>query len=143
MHTFLALVLIFDWVTVTDTVTVPEPLPPRLAFVPQGRPVAPTPEAIPHAERVVPSLRGAASWYDWRPGEGAAGPKLRTLLGRDWRGQTVVVCGDNDCIPVRLTDWCQCYRNEPRERVIDLDVRSFSRLAPASAGLVHVTIHTH
>ena len=106
-----------------------------------ARPVIEAPQPMPHAERVESPLRGTASWYEWHPGEGAAGPQLRAQLGKDWRGQTVVVCGDNAvCIPVRLTDWCQCYRNEPRERVIDLDVRSFEKLAPASAGLVHVTV---
>lgn len=106
-----------------------------------ARPVVPAPEPVAQTERIVPVLSGVASWYDWRPGEGAAGPQLRDLLGKDWRGQTVSVCVGADCIPVRLTDWCQCYRNEPRERVIDLDVRSFSELAPASAGLTNVTIH--
>jgi hypothetical protein len=86
------------------------------------------------------TLTGRASWYDYVRGGAAAGPKLRKMLGKDWRGQRVQVCGKASCIRVTLSDWCQCYKGEKRERIIDLDVRSFAKLAPTSAGIVKVTV---
>jgi rare lipoprotein A (peptidoglycan hydrolase) len=83
---------------------------------------------------------GTASWYDWHPRQAAAGPRLRALLGRDWRGSVVRVCVGTRCLPVRLTDWCQCYKGTIRERVIDLDDRAFAALAPLSRGLVKVKV---
>ena len=79
-------------------------------------------------------LTGVASWYSYHEGQAAAGPALRRMLGKDWRGQTVTVCRLSTCIRVRLTDWCGCYGS----RVIDLDDADFSRLAPLSRGLVRV-----
>ena len=77
------------------------------------------------------SASGHATWYRWHPGEAAAGPALRRALGR-WRGRVVHVNG----IPVRLTDWCQCYGS----RLVDLDVRTFARIASPSRGVVKVTV---
>ena len=85
-------------------------------------------------------LTGTASWYDYVPGGAAAGPALRSALGKGWRGQTVSVCAEGDCVRVMLSDWCQCYWKQPRERLIDLDVRSFARLAPTSRGVIKVTV---
>ena len=95
-----------------------------------------------------PSVAGRASWYHWRPGEAAAGPALRALLGPNWRGRTVLVsqrtCNGTSCSTttskVRLTDWCQCYRGEARERLVDLDRRTFALFASPSRGLVRITI---
>lgn len=93
-------------------------------------------------------VEGRASWYDYLPGQAAAGPALRAQLG-DYEGRTVIVCVHPSvkrtwskpvCQLVRLTDWCQCYRGEARERLIDLDRRTFARLVPPSRGLVHVTV---
>jgi hypothetical protein len=51
------------------------------------------------------------------------------------------VCNQSDvCVTVVLTDWCQCYKGERRERIIDLDVRSFAALAPTWRGLTKVTV---
>jgi hypothetical protein len=90
------------------------------------------------------TLRGTASWYDWHPREAAAGPALRAALGPDWRGQVVTVCRIAEtvaaCAKVTLTDWCQCYRGEDRERIIDLDRATFALFAPPSAGIVTVTV---
>lgn len=84
------------------------------------------------------AVRGTATWYDWKPREAAAGPGLRRAIGRDWRGSWVRVCVDGiDCIAVKLTDWCGC----PRGRVIDLDRRSFARLAAPSRGVIPVTVY--
>lgn len=80
---------------------------------------------------------GTASWYRWHGGEAAAGPALRSALGPHWRGQVVRVCAGPRCIPVRLTDWCQCLGT----RLVDLDSRSFARLAPLRQGILSVTIH--
>jgi hypothetical protein len=40
-------------------------------------------------------------------------------------------------IPVVLTDWCAC---QPPSRLIDLDWRTFARIARQTAGVVRVTI---
>ena len=98
-----------------------------------------TPDASPVVEgsmEVVASVTGTASWYRYVPGQAAAGPRLRALLGPGWRGMTVRVNG----IPVRLTDWCQCYQGRPDERVVDLDARTFARLAQLGIGLVVVEV---
>lgn len=88
------------------------------------------------------SVSGLASWY-CRPGVSictsgypasgkyaAAGPSLRAAFGGEsWRGKSVTVCAGGTCISgVRLIDWCQCYRNEPHEKVLDLYYSVFSRL---------------
>ena len=83
------------------------------------------------------ALRGTATWYAYRIGQAAAGPALRAYLGRNWRGRTVVVWTGSRHITVRLTDWCWCPRGN---RLIDLDVRSFRRLASPSRGILSVTV---
>ncbi len=143
------------------TATTPRPAPapvtgwgpvvvdPGLAEAPRTSPVA-SPSPVVAATGVVPQptngptpnvsparLSGIASWYRYVPGQAAAGPRLRALLG-NWRGRTVTVNG----IPVRLTDWCQCFEGQPDERLIDLDSRTFAQLAPLSRGLVAVDIDT-
>ena len=97
----------------------------------------PTPKPTP-APRLGDSLRGYASYY-CRAGVspctvnypdvggvqayGAAGPKLRAALGSGWRGSVVYVDG----IRVKLIDWCQCYKGESSEKLIDLYYDVFSR----------------
>ena len=76
------------------------------------------------------SISGNASWYcragvsictvNYPDTSGfdayaAAGPRLRAALG-DWRGRIVYVDG----IRVKLIDWCQCYKGEPKEKLLDL-----------------------
>jgi rare lipoprotein A (peptidoglycan hydrolase) len=39
-------------------------------------------------------------------------------------------------VTVKLSDWCAC----PNGRVIDLDVRSFARLADPSRGVITVEV---
>jgi rare lipoprotein A (peptidoglycan hydrolase) len=51
----------------------------------------------------------------------------------------VQVCASR-CVTVRLTDSCQCYRGETRERLIDLSDDAFARLAPLSRGVIRVTV---
>jgi hypothetical protein len=85
------------------------------------------------------SIEGRASWYAADGNIAAAGPELRDRLGKGWRGTAVQVCAGR-CVVVRLTDWCQCYRGERRERVIDLSDDAFARLAPLSTGVVRVTV---
>ncbi len=81
-------------------------------------------------------LTGIATWYRWRIGQAAAGPRLRAALGRYWRGKYVTVTSGTHHVRVRLTDWCGCSWG----RVIDLDSRSFARLTRLSAGIVSVRI---
>ncbi|CAB4174196.1 hypothetical protein UFOVP1028_21 [uncultured Caudovirales phage] len=119
------------------------PEAPTTRPVPQPSPVVATdllssqPTNVPEANVSPARLSGIASWYRYVPGQAAAGPRLRALLG-NWRGRTVTVNG----IPVRLTDWCQCFEGQPDERLIDLDSRTFAQLAPLSRGLVAVDIDT-
>jgi hypothetical protein len=83
-------------------------------------------------------LRGPASWYCragvspctyTHPDLGgfdayaAAGPKLRAAIGPGWRGSIVWVDG----IRVRLIDWCQCYKGEPQEKLLDLYYDVYAR----------------
>jgi hypothetical protein len=93
--------------------------------------VVPVPTPTPKAPNTGHSLRGNASYYCWAgsspctadypDGSGfdayaAAGPKLRAALGSGWRGRIVSVDG----IAVKLIDWCQCYKGEPNEKLLDL-----------------------
>lgn len=63
----------------------------------------------------------------------AAGGEIR--IGA-WRGRSVQVCSGGRCITVRLIDWCAC----GGARIIDLYSDAFRRLAPLSAGGIHVTV---
>lgn len=97
-------------------------------------------ELKPQPVRATGGLVGKASWYDYIPGHAAAGPKLRSMLGKDWRGSKVSVCKGETCIRVTLSDWCQCYKGERRERIIDLDVRAFAALDSPGAGITEVRV---
>jgi hypothetical protein len=94
-----------------------------------------SPETKPVLRPSMRGISGWATWYRWHPGEAAAGPGLRAFLGANWRYQSVTVCA-GVCVRVRLTDWCAC----PGGRVVDLDSRSFARLAPLSQGIVSVSV---
>ena len=111
--------------------------PPHMETAPPR--VQPAAQAQTEA-RPAPRLVGRASRYAYVRGGAAAGPQLRAWLGPDWRGQKVSVCIGTDCVSVTLSDWCQCYKGERKERVIDLDDRSFAALAPLWKGVVRVTI---
>jgi len=85
-------------------------------------------------------LGGWATWYD--DGDGlyaAAGPVLRDVLGKGWRGQRVTVCADA-CVRVVLSDWCACGERHGDPTLLDLSPAAFRRLAPLSAGIVRVSI---
>jgi len=105
--------------------------PPTASIAPRA---TPQPTKPPRAV-----LRGLASFYDWHSGEAAAGPALRAFLGPKWRGQRVRVCASR-CLSLVISDWCQCLRGKPDERIIDLARSDFALLAPLSQGLVRVTI---
>jgi rare lipoprotein A (peptidoglycan hydrolase) len=90
------------------------------------------------------SATGSATWYcktgvsachHSYPGGlyAAAGPELRV---GNWRGRHVQVCGNGHCVNVTLIDWCACGGNH----IIDLYSDAFTRLAPLSAGAVHVKV---
>ena len=114
---------------------------PTTRPVPQPSPVVATdvlpslPTNVPEANVSPARLSGIASWYRYVPGQAAAGPRLRAMLG-NWRGRSVTVNG----LRIVLSDWCQCHEGQPDERLIDLDSRTFSQLAPLSRGLVVVEI---
>jgi hypothetical protein len=63
----------------------------------------------------------------------AAGSEIR--IG-NWRGRTVKVCGNGNCVYVKLIDWCACGGS----RIIDLYHDAFSRLASPSSGTLRVTV---
>ena len=96
--------------------------------------------SVSRGTRSVGGTRGTASWYSYIPGHAAAGPALRAMLGPKWRGKTVTVRANGRSVRVVLSDWCQCYKGTRAERLIDLDVRAFARLAHPSAGLVKVEV---
>ena len=116
---------------------VPIPRPTRR---PSSRSVSSPPPNLDH------SVAGIATWFcvpgvsactAGYPASGmyaAAGPGLR--IGH-WQGRSVLVCGNGHCITVRLIDWCQCGNGA---HLIDLYGAAFRRLAPTSAGIVHVTV---
>lgn len=118
----------------------PGPTHPRRPLsrrpLPLGSPSAsPLPGGTPSPSPGI-SLDGVASWYRWRPGEAAAGPALRRLLGDSWRGSTVTIRRGSRSVSVRLTDWCGC----PGGRIVDLDRRSFAVLGDPSRGLLRVEV---
>jgi hypothetical protein len=119
-------------------IMVPAPVPPPVALAQLATGTQPAPDGRPVTAIPSPGLSGRASWYRAPAGTAAAGPALRRALG-DWRGSRVQVCASR-CVVVSLTDWCQCYRGEDRERLIDLSDDAFARLAPLSRGLVRVTV---
>jgi hypothetical protein len=119
----------------------------RLADIPQPARAQPAVRAAkPIVVEVKPVtthvLSGPASWYcragvspctNTQPDLGgfdayaAAGPKLRAAIGPGWRGTIVYVDG----IRVKLIDWCQCYRGEPQEKLLDLYYDVYARTGTA------------
>ena len=129
------------------------PVPSRIPGI-RPNPTLPTvvkAEVKATAKKSAPALKltgrhatGTATWYcktgvsachHSYPGGmyAAAGPALRVGA---WRGRSVRVCGGGTCITVRLIDWCACGGGH----IIDLYSDAFRRLAPLSAGGVHVTV---
>ena len=123
---------------------------PLIATPPPDRPQPWTQPAKPNVVRITPpipatsaittsrTISGVASWYcraGWSPcttthpdGAGfdayaAAGPALRAAIGPDWRGTIVTVDG----LRVKLIDWCQCYRGQPSEKLLDLYYDVYAR----------------
>ena len=82
------------------------------------------------------AIRGSATWFRAPAGTAAAGPALRAFLGPHWRGTVVTVTANGHSVTARLTDWCLC----SSARVVDLDKRSFAKLADPSRGVIHVTV---
>lgn len=133
---------------------VPSPSADRMWALPEAPTTRPVPQPSPvvatdllssqptnvHEANVSPArLSGIASWYRYVPGQAAAGPRLRAMLG-DWRGTVVVVSRDGFSVRTQLSDWCQCHEGQPDERLVDLDARTFSQIAPLSRGLVVVDV---
>jgi hypothetical protein len=106
--------------------------------LPAAQRIAVTTLVAPSRPSTSHSISGRASWYcraGWSPctnthpdGSGfdayaAAGPALRAAIGPGWRGSIVYVDG----VRVKLIDWCQCYRGEPQEKLLDLYYDVFAR----------------
>jgi rare lipoprotein A (peptidoglycan hydrolase) len=87
------------------------------------------------------SETGTASWYG--PGTGVASQwctwTLRHQSGCGWARITSQQTGITVEAPV--IDWCQCYRDTPQERIIDLQWGVVEALGlPLSQGLYPVTV---
>ena len=127
---------------VQATIPAPRPTPAQRAA---ARALAKVPVVRQPSVRLTGhSASGSATWYcktgvsachHAYPGGlyAAAGPELRV---GSWRGRHVRVCGNGHCVNVTLIDWCACGGNH----VIDLYSDAFTRLAPLSAGAVHVKV---
>lgn len=122
----------------------PEPSRPRVAVPePRARVVAPPATPGPAGSKV----SGTATWYclqgvspcHYAKSAGAyaaAGSEVRRWLGPKWRGQHVTVCQGDDCVRVKLIDWCAC----GGRRIIDLYSDAFRQLSPLGAGVIEVTV---
>lgn len=97
---------------------------PSAALTPKPRRTTRPPERV----------RGTSTWYAYRRGHAAAGPRLRAALGPGWRGRTVYV---ND-VPVVLSDFMGT--KDPR-KIIDLDDGTFRAVCgPLSMGVCEVEV---
>lgn len=115
--------------------------------IPTSRPgisqVEPKPKVVVKSpvERITGnSIQGRASWYcragvsichyKYGPGtmSAAAGPRLRSAIGKNWRGTVVSVTSGSVTVNVKLVDWCQCYKGQSHEKIIDLYWIAFKQL---------------
>jgi hypothetical protein len=136
-----------DEASLLSRVTTGVPVAPVHVVRPRAKP---RPKPAPVATTAVASVGsghnvgGTATWF-CLPGVSActsghqggmyaaAGSEIR--IG-NWRGRTVKVCGNGNCIYVKLIDWCAC----GGARIIDLYHDAFSRLASPSSGTLRVTV---
>ncbi len=119
-----------------DIVLATTPPPRARPSIDPAKPIVVT--VPPPAPRTTHAIRGNASYY-CRAGSSpctvdhpdrsgvqafaAAGPRLRAAMGSGWRDSIVYVDG----IRVKLIDWCQCYKGESNEKLLDLYYDVFSR----------------
>ena len=125
--------------TLQEPAIAASPPPRALPSIGVPRPLVVTiPPPAPPAPRTTHTLVGFASYYcyagsspctsGYPDGGGfdayaAAGPKLRAALGSGWRGKVVLVDG----VRVKLIDWCQCYKGQSNEKLLDLYHDVFAR----------------
>lgn len=114
----------------------PSPTRTRPVATPKPRPAA-TPR--PRTSR---SVSGTATWLcgkrctiGYPPGSMVAAAGSELQVG-NWRGRWVTVTSGGNAVRVRLVDSCLCRGN----RIIDLYVAAFSRLAPTSRGVIPVRV---
>jgi rare lipoprotein A (peptidoglycan hydrolase) len=120
------------------------PLPRRQVIQKRARVTRVASQAVTTTVGNTRRVKGVATWY-CLPGVStctsghrgglyaAAGSELR--IG-NWRGRMVKVCGNGNCVVVKLIDWCACGGS----RIIDLYHDAFSRLASPSRGGIGVTV---
>lgn len=56
-----------------------------------------------------------------------------------WRGKVLLVCSEEKCIVVKVTDTCRC-REACKGIILDLSREAFSRLAPLERGMIDVRV---
>ena len=113
----------------------------RLMGPPAHEAPAKAPQPVHKPPRAATStVTGWATYYAYRPAQAAAGPALRRMLGPHWRGMRVRVCTRTACTIVQLTDWCACGPRHGVQTVIDLDLRSFRKIARPWLGVVTVRV---
>jgi hypothetical protein len=125
-------------------VTATMPLPRRQVVQKRSKVVRVQSQAVTTKVGNSRRVKGIATWF-CLPGVSActsghrgglyaaAGSELR--IG-NWRGRMVKVCGNGNCVVVKLIDWCACGGS----RIIDLYHDAFSRLASPSSGGIGVTV---
>jgi Lytic transglycolase len=120
------------------------PLPSRQVIRKRSKATVRVSQAVTTTVGNTRKVKGIATWFclpgvsactsGYRGGMyAAAGSELR--IG-NWRGRTVKVCGNGNCIYVKLIDWCACGGS----RIIDLYHDAFSALASPSRGGIGVTV---
>lgn len=111
---------------------------------PDPAPTLPRETAKPRPTKHEDTLGGLATWHaTGRDGlYAAAGPALRSRIGRGWRGSYVLVCSLSSprCVAVTLNDWCACGPRRGFDTLLDLSDEAFAYLAPLSRGVLRVAV---
>lgn len=86
------------------------------------------------------AVSGWATYYPTCRRCAAAGPLVKDMLGRGWKGDWVRVSAGDRSVVVRLVTGCACGDRHGDPTVIDLSPSAFARLAPLGQGIVRVIV---